>query len=250
MPYDLWFLLTNSATISASVLICLFLWRTKRVSEWQALFVLCAFKAFSESGQLILQNHYAPYFWFYWCSDVVSAGLLMYVMADIIRSLPGERALSAEARKIFRTAAVMIALGGAWISFHASVTASDAVVRMAVLVDRSTDIAWGCFTAAALLSTVLLNLTWRLQGARVMTGYVVGMLVRVGASYAYASKSKFITDLASQLDALVWALVCVYWLISLCRPNPVNALTLDQTETIREQVVYIHDHSPQRVSPW
>ena len=180
-----------------------------------------------------VRHKYSVYFWVFWDSAIVVDMLQVYLMADILRALPGRNAISARSRYIFGFLALFLAIGSWTASMHTPGAMYLKVVSTVTLLNRSADVTWGVFTVACIFSISALGMGWRRQPAQIASGYLIDVIFRVYSSSTYAGTSWKLSALANEIGSTVSVAVCVYWLGSLALSQEQEQPSEDQTSKIR-----------------
>jgi hypothetical protein len=162
------------------------IWR-KLCRRWPSMLTFClAALAFDVAIAFNRQNH-TRYFYLYWTWIFVMALFRLWIMADVLRSIPGAALWEPSARLALAVAAFVIAAGSWIVTAHDGTIFGRTYMGMTLLTDRCSSIASGVFFAVLLIGISASRLGWERTGALVS----LGLAVKISGSIATACLFSF-----------------------------------------------------------
>jgi hypothetical protein len=182
----LWLLYSSG---SLAVLIAL----VRSRAPFPSLFALCSVQLLTSSILFAVKVHYAEYFYIYWASTFLQSGIRLWLLCDVLRSIPGNSFIPRSFRLVVGITGVMIASGSAWVAHSGHVSwlphlhsKAGWIVDSVVINEQS--VTFFCVTVCVSLLTAvyLLGLGWSRHGAFITCGLGLQMGVSALSSLLFA----------------------------------------------------------------
>jgi hypothetical protein len=146
-------------------------------APFPSLFALCSVQLLTSSTLFLIRSHYAAYFYTYWASAFLQSGLRLWLLIDVLRSIPGNSFIPRGFRQVVVIAGILIASGSAWVAHSGHVpwamhlhSKAGWMVDFVLINQQSVTFFCVTFCASLLTAVYLLGLRWSWQGASIACG--------------------------------------------------------------------------------
>lgn len=226
------------ATVVGSLIVLWFLKSKRRLAAWPSLLALCAFEATSSVLLFSIHHHYAAYFYIFWVSFCVKAAMRLWMLGDLVRSIPGASFIGVYARSLLLIAGTMMAVacalivrdgGISWVAtFRSSSRFARELLGTAILSDRCVSFACLAFAAVVIAAIILIGLGWEREAATIACGLGLQLLGGALCSIFLSAQNHRVRGLADYLGNLFHLTVLAIWILAL---NPSDCRTLQSSSS-------------------
>lgn len=197
----------------AFVISCVFLFalvvRNGSYRRWPFLFSLAAFEAVIRSYLLTLNtiDHYTVYFYTYWAAEAVQGLLILGLIFDIIRRIPGIKYAPSHLAAGFVALAGAISGGCAWLA-HSGGSHTFHITMMVLSMDRCIVVTWGAFALSLFWSIGFCGFGWTATLIRMASNLLIFILVCGISIYAMSAWPQY----AYQIDKFTSLCITGVWI--------------------------------------
>lgn len=163
----------------AAAIFCRRLQRT-----WPSLLCYCCLALAFDAVMLSVSIRSQTYFVVYWLWLMVAPFLRLFVIGDVIRSIPASAIISRNIRLIIAAVATVLSACAGGASLHDG-SPLKGLNHALSLIDGSVSIAWGVFLVVVLASIWASRLGWSEAGARVVIGLAIYVFGTMAAAYTF-----------------------------------------------------------------
>jgi hypothetical protein len=192
-----------------SVLISLL--RSGAMKRWPSIFTVCALNLVAYPVLLSLTgkgHSYNTYFICYWALSAIQAALRLWIMADIVRSIPGISLVPAKSGLFFALLGIVLAIG-TWATTFKDGIAADRTA--AILFDRCVNIALLTLMLAILAGIKTHRFGWERRSAYIAWGAFAHLVDKVAYSCVLSFGSHTWRIRANGLDSICYISVLIFW---------------------------------------
>lgn len=165
--------------------------------RWPFLFSLSILQTSVGIALLLLTGDrlYPAYFYTYWVDDLVKGFLVLGVLFDIVRVVPGVRFAPSILVLVFLGIALSVATGSVWMAFSGG-AATFPITMMALSMDRCIVVVWGAFAITLFMGMGACGLGWTDTPLRLAATFLVLTFLSGADAYAMSTWPTF----ASKID--------------------------------------------------
>lgn len=174
--------------------------------RWPSLFSLAIFELTLAVVLYSLQHNYAAYFYTYWIAALMRALLGLWLILDIVKALPGIKYAPRSLELFFLSAAVVMALGSAWLARSGGENTFE-ITMMVFALNRCIAVVWGTFAVTLFGAVGFCGLGWTPTPLKMAGSFLVLVLASCADSYAMSLWPKFvykIDDAFNLFSLAVW----------------------------------------------
>jgi hypothetical protein len=199
--------------MAVSVLIALV--RHGLIRFWLSLTALCAVEVASSIALYAVHSHYAWYFYLYWAAAFLKSSIKLWLLCDILQSIPGTDFISKDVRLGILIAGIIMGLGAFAYAHHGSAlwVKSD-ILGTVLLYERCISFFSLTFCVGLLTIVFLIGLGWESPGP----GIVCGLGLQLGEATLrsiFLSQGHTARILSGYLDGLTHLVVLCLWFTTL-----------------------------------
>lgn len=192
-----------------SVLACLL--RSGSLRRWPSIFTVCALNLVAYPFLLSLTgkgHSYNTYFICYWSLAAIQAALRIWIMADIVRSIPGSPLIPAKSGLFFALLGIFLAAGTWGATFKDGIAADRTA---AILFDRCVNIALLTLMLVLLAGIKSHRFGWDRRSACIAWGSLAHLIDKVAYSCVLSFGSHAWVIRANGLDSICYITVLAFW---------------------------------------
>lgn len=196
------------ASLASYALLVAVLYRKRSYHRWPFLFSLAVFEIVLTTF-LLTQNspdRYAAYSCAYWGGEVIRGFLVLGVIVDVIRRIPGSAYAPSNLIVGFLTLASTMAAGCAWLA-HSGGAHTFHMTMMVFALDRCVAVIWGSFAASLFCAIGFCGLGWTKTPLRIASSLLAFIVVSGAGAYAMSAWPHYtrqIDDIANICITAIW----------------------------------------------
>lgn len=185
--------------------------------RWPFLFAMAWFEValtvvlFSMTGNA----HYRQYFYIYWSAEILRGLLVIGLLWNIVRSIPGIKSLPLNLGIIFASIAFAISTASALLASQAG-TKTFPITMMALTMDRCITVIWGTSSLSIFAALWYCGIGWKMPSIRIASGYLAITVIRLVETYFLSvcpTRLHPIHEFSDIGQAAIW----IYWLLALVK---------------------------------
>lgn len=176
--YALWF-----AGFVAHASVAAVMFRRESYRRWPSLFSLAIFELSLTLILFALSKHYAAYFYVYWGGYILRAFLGLWLVFDVIKSIPSVQYAPRSLSLAFLSIAIALAVGSAWLASSGG-TQTFHITMMAFALGRCISVIWGTFAITLFMAIGFCGMGWTPTPLRMASTFLFLVLISCADSYA------------------------------------------------------------------
>lgn len=220
------------------------------VGRWPSVFAYCATYA---SGSILLYSQmpiYQHYFWIFWGREAILEVIRIWVVVDIVRSIPSGRFIP---RPItIATALISCSIGYIAWSANACRWSLSHMLRAhqwlayVTKLNQCATASWGAALIGLLCGVGLSGFGLYRQAVRIASGYVALIISGMIAAAIYASPAAqpAFKSMANEATGVVEIAALAYWFFSLQTQDDAETMTAEQDRELSEHLAELSRQDP------
>jgi hypothetical protein len=251
--FDKWLVVIGTCETIAIVLAFISVTRFGVMRRFPSLLFSLIIELATDVSLLILLHHprlYTAYFYTYWASVFLQSAMRLWIIADVVRSIPGIGFMPRSVYLFIGLSGATMAFASAMYCLHRSggpqlehcLSASESIRCLAawmrndiasvvILIDRCVCIAWMAFSVSLLLCIKVLRLGWSPIGAHVANGITARICACFIVSRLISGHSAQARHWANGFESLCSIAVFLFWFYQFSRPPQIPEPAWDDKYT-------------------